>query len=487
VVNPLISQALEEQETGLSSNVNPAIRQALEEQSSPSALQTVVGEEPKYAWNPDEKISYEGENPLALTLAGLGKGGANVYKNVANMLGFDSAPSIIGKHGGFDLRMTDTSDEGLLAADKEYSGITDTTAGKVGEFGGELLALAPLGAVGAGAKVAGAATKLPTAMRILGSMGEGAIGGAILADPGDRVTGGLMGAGVGGLMTGVGSAGSRLVKDGLAKMKKPAAESIDYVTKQTGRRPSLPLSLGADPAAGATSAKTGAIADIMSLLPSAKGAVDKQTRDFATDLYEADLRKAFAFNKVVADRAVKVLKETGDMQKALEAGMGKKGVLPRDARILEYAARMAPEGRYSGKQMLKAAEDFAGDAPLTNAPFRDIAINRMKVLPRADDTPAGQANLFARDTVRDLGSLIGKTVDLVPGVGAFVSTPGFQNFLMGNTGAQRMLQEAMETGTGEAVKKAVAAIRRTMSAQADPNDEMLEEVKSNFPLSLRGN
>ena len=241
MVNPRIAQALEEQQTGISSNVNPAIRQALEEQSSPVAK--VVGEEPQYAWNPDEEISYEGENPLALTLAGIGKGGANVYKNVANMLGFDSAPSIVGEHGGLDLRMTDTSDEGLLAADKEYSGITDTTAGKVGEFGGEMLALAPLGAVGAGAKVAGAATKLPTAMKILGSMGEGALGGAILADPDDRVTGGFMGAGIGGLMTGVGSAGSRLLKDGLAKMKEPATEAIEYVTKQTGKRPSLPLAM----------------------------------------------------------------------------------------------------------------------------------------------------------------------------------------------------------------------------------------------------
>lgn len=412
------------------------------------------------------------------TLAGIGSGMLNVWEGASNML----LPKTLG-----------ASDERIRERNEidKAGGLEDSWAGKGGKFVGEMAALAPLGALGKGVQLAGQATKLPTAMKILGAATEGAVGGAMISDPNERGAGALLGAGLGGTLSGVGAAGSRFFKDGLVKMRKPAQDAIEYMTDAGVKRKSLPLTLGADPAAGGTSAKGAAIADIMSLMPSAKGAVDSQIDDVATDLFEADLRTAFKFNKGVSDRAVKVLRETGDMQKAIEAGMGKKGYLPREAHILNAAARNAPEGRYTGKQLEKAAKDAAGDNKLTGAPFIDAANTRMKLLPRGDSTVAGQSTVFSRDAVRGLGDLIGKTVDLVPFLGPSISTPGFQNFLMGNTWAQRGLKNALATNNGKRVREVISQIRRAMAAQggdATHVDQVAQTVGAEDMVgALRGN
>lgn len=449
----------------------------------------------KPVWSPEAPISYEEEGALPLALAGFGKGGANVYKNVANMLGADSAPTIFaGKGEGFfgslGLGMTDTTDQGLRDTDEEYKGITDTTAGAVGEVGGEIASLVVPGAAATRAmSTIKAVSKLPTAIRILtGGVAEGATGGAVLAGPDNRGTGALVGGGTGGLLTGVGAAGSRLIKSGLARMKKPAQEGIEYIEDLTGKRPSLPLSVAGDKGAGGISAKATGVSDVTTQMPSAKGAMESQMEDLGTDFFEADLRSALSYNKGVADKAVKILRETGDMQKALESSVNKSGRYPSNkAYILDSAARNAPEGRYTGKQLLKAAKEGAGEGKFTDAPFIDAANNRMKVLPQGDKTSTGAATLFARDEVRFWAHLLGAPLDKFPLVGSALGSKGFQNFLLGNTAAQRSLRDVMKKGSAKAVRRVIKEIRRTMASQAGGSTKETQEGAEQMIQSLRGN
>jgi hypothetical protein len=169
------------------------------------------------------------------------------------------------------------------------------------------------------------------------------------------------------------------------------------------------------------------------------------------------------------------------MQKAIEAGMGKGGYLPKQAKVLATAARNATEGRYTGKQLLKSAEDATEGGRLTDAPFRQEALDRIKVLPRGDDTMAGAATLAARDLVRQL---TGNIMRLVPGLGKTLGTRGFQNFLLGNTNAQRALKKALATQSGQEVRTVISGIRRAMAAQAGPNappeaEQMIQSLRGN--------
>ena len=412
-------------------------------------------------------------------LIGMGSGFTNVIQGIGNMTGIHAIPRTL-----FGI---DATDEGVAEKKRmdRIGGLDDSTAGSIGEFAGEMAALAPLGAVGGAARLGSVATKLPTAMKILAGVAEGAGAGAILADPNSRGTGAALGGVLGGGMVGAGAVGSRLFKQGLGKMSPAAKEASEYITEKTGKRSFLPLTTAADPAGGATSARTHAFGDVMSLMPTAKGAVDKQLRDVSMDFFEADLRKALSFNKGVSDKAVRILRETNDMQKAIESTIMKNGKLPAGIRVLDAAARKAPAGKYSAQNLLKAAEDAVGEGRLTGIPFRDEAINRIKVLPRGDSTAAGQSTVFSRDAIRDSSSIVGKTLDLIPLLGTTISSKGFQNFLIGNTAAQQALRKAVDSGNGQQAMQVVSAIRRAMSGQGTENDDP-ERVKQMLQ-SLRGN
>ena len=163
-----------------------------------------------YAESPDQAVAKHREQWAAKTaaedmnwgeqaLAGIGGGMLNAGTNIGNMLGL-------------------VSDEDVTSQSEAYGALGDTTAGMLGQIGGEVLATAPLG-MGAGALAgrvlpgAARAAGLGSAARNAGIMAtEGATEGAILAGPGQRGQGAVLGAGLGGTVSGIGSAAGRMVR-----------------------------------------------------------------------------------------------------------------------------------------------------------------------------------------------------------------------------------------------------------------------------------
>ena len=163
-----------------------------------------------YAESPDQAVAKHREQWAAKTaaedmnwgeqaLAGIGGGMLNAGTNIGNMLGL-------------------VSDEDVTSQSEAYGALGDTTAGMLGQIGGEVLATAPLG-MGAGALAgrvlpgAARAAGLGNAARNAAMMAtEGATEGAILAGPDNRGAGAIMGGGMGGLFSGAGAVGSKLFR-----------------------------------------------------------------------------------------------------------------------------------------------------------------------------------------------------------------------------------------------------------------------------------
>ncbi|GAF93280.1 unnamed protein product, partial [marine sediment metagenome] len=261
--------------------------------------------------------------------------------------------------------------------------------------------------------------------------------------------------------------------DGLAKVKPQAKELLDLVKKKTGKDSFIPLALAADVAEDATSAKAAAFSNAASLLPSAKAKMNAQADELAMDLYETNIRQAFGGAK--ADAAVKVLRETGDVQKALEAGKaagkGKLKVFTESQQILNNAARKASGGKYTPAQLRKAAEATAGEGDLASVPFRDTAIKMESVLPKGADTVVGASDVAARDFYHNLGNLIGALPDAIPGLGPLLGSKKAQSFLQGNTKWQKVIQNAVASKDGQAIRRLMSDFRRAMSAQPTNKDD----------------
>lgn len=409
------------------------------------------------------KYDKEAEQYTAMTgdvgkdfLAGVGSGMMSIARGAGNMLGLVDDDTIM------EQKMIDRE-------------LSDSTVGSVGQFTGEMAALAPLGVVGKGSQLAHTAVKgrgmLPMAARLATSRGasaavEGGIAGAIASNPNERGQGATLGAGTGLILNRAMAGLSRIGKHGLAKTSQSSKDLTNLVEKKTGKRPFIPLTQASDIHAGPITARTHAIMDAASLLPSARAKMLNQADEFAQDMYETNIRQAFGGRK--ADAAVDTLRRSGgDMQMALEAGKnaGRAGFSPTQ-QILDTAARGSVRGQYTPRKLLRAAErSQAGD--IAYSPLRDTALKMEDVMSR----PVGTSNVHSRQIFHSLGNMIGMIADQVPGFGPFLASKGFQNFLMGNTGAQRALQAAMATGSGKAVREVLSQIRRTMAAQPAISDE----------------
>ncbi len=396
--------------------------------------------------------------------AGFISGLLNVGQGVGNMLGI-------------------VDDATITERKRLEAPLSDTTAGSVGQFGGELAALAPLGLVGKGAQGVNAAVQgtrgmLPTATRVLSSTGgaataEGALGGAILSNPNERGEGAALGAGAGLLLNKAMGGMSRFWKDGLAKPSKSATELTNYVEKMTGKRPFIPLAQAVDQRSGPITAKAKSYADIASLLPSARAKFESQAKELTGDVYEANLRKAFSgFGKSQGDVGVKIFRETGDMQMALEAAKNAKRVpkFSTSQEVLDTASRKAPRGEYSPSHLRRAAEASEGD--IAHAPFRREALLMEDVLPK----DVGKSTVAAREGYRDLTDVVGFAADRLPWLGSVLSSRSLQNFLMGSTFWQRQLKKSLNTGSGKDVRATISRIRAAMSAQPAESDESNDMV-----------
>lgn len=397
-------------------------------------------------------------------LAGIGSGATNIARNVGNVI--PGANALTKTLFGFDV-----SDEAIAEQKRIDQELSNTKAGMGGQFVGEMATLAPLGAVGGGVKLATGATKLPTAMRVLAATGEGALAGSLVADPNERLEGAGWGSLTGGILSLGGAGVSRVAKDGYAKMKPEARRLLNSVEKFTGKKSSVPMTLAADVGKDAASSKASAFSSAASMLPSAKGKMERQAQELAMDVYEMNLSQAFSGK--AKTEAVRVLRETGDMTKALEAGKNAKSIksFSPSQQILYDASRKASGGRYTPTQLRKAAEEAVGEGDLTSAPFRQTAMDMEAVLPKGMETAVGQSNVAARDFYHNLGNLIGAIPDAIPGLGPLLGSQSIQNFLMGNTKAQRVVQKALETKNGKIIRRMMSDLRRAASVQ--PADEEL--------------
>lgn len=158
--------------------------------------------------------SSPGPTVLKRALEGMGSGFANVGRRATNLaLPDELTPSF-------------ASDEAIEDAKQIDEPLLDTGAGMTGRIVGEMAATAPVTA-GAGAVAGRAAAALPaavrtargagTAGRLLGAMGEGALGG--LLTTGDAVEGAAWGAGLHGL-------GGLIRKVAKGAKRTPAAQRL---------------------------------------------------------------------------------------------------------------------------------------------------------------------------------------------------------------------------------------------------------------------
>jgi hypothetical protein len=124
---------------------------------------------------------------------GVGSGVTNVAQNIGNIFGL-------------------VEDETVRETRALTQPLRETTAGRIGEFGGELAtSLIPAAGaarvIGAAAKVLPALSRAPALARAIGvGATEGAVQGAVTAGPGDRGEAAYLGAATGGLFPAVGAA-----------------------------------------------------------------------------------------------------------------------------------------------------------------------------------------------------------------------------------------------------------------------------------------
>jgi len=430
--------------------------------------------------------------------AGFKEGGIGMFQGAGNMIGL-------------------VDDDTITQRKLDNRALSDTTAGSVGQFIGEAAALAPLALMGptagAAATAIGGANKLrqgyklanavlPTAQnylryfstsRALPMVAEGGLAGAIAANPNERIGGAVGGAVAGGVLNRVNSMIGRVGNRGIAKVSQDAKDLLAESSKATGRDTFIPAGQAIDRNADSMSALAGSLTDFASLLPAAKGKFDAQGVKFANDMYETNLKQMFGgvggLPTVQSDAAIKVLRESGDVKLAIEAGKNAKNIpgYTLTQNIGNAAASGPSKGRYTGKQLRQAAEstvprgdDFGG------TPFRETAQRMENVMDRS----VGSSNFAAREQAKGLSNLLGSVVNLVPMLGAFLGSQGTQNFIMGNTALQKLLQKALKTGNAAKVTEVVRAIQRAMVAQPAIDDESNDfrslqgRVKSYVPQSV---
>lgn len=185
-----------------------------------------------------EEVLSESMGPLVRGAAGVGHGVLSTAGKVANMLS-----------GG---RLV--TDEELVKDKKDWAPITNTTAGAVGNFGGEVLATAPLSGA---AKLAGRGISALSnggraatlASRVLGSgvangVVDGAVQSGVLADPGQRGEATLEGGAAGGALNLLARGAGRVIKGLIGKSEE--AQRLESLARMHGEDMFIPLSLTAD-------------------------------------------------------------------------------------------------------------------------------------------------------------------------------------------------------------------------------------------------
>lgn len=137
------------------------------------------------------------------------------------------------------------TDEAIAADEKTAKPLLNTTAGKVGSIGAQVLATAPVGGAVGGATKAGVPLLLKTGrpagalIKTLAGALEGGTEGLMMSRPGERLHGSVLGMGVGGGVTGTGQLLRKTFGTGWVKMNPEAQRAIE-------RGHFIPIGLGAE-------------------------------------------------------------------------------------------------------------------------------------------------------------------------------------------------------------------------------------------------
>lgn len=200
--------------------------------------------------------------------AGIGSGMARMARGATNLV----LPDAITPEWA--------SDESIAEAKRLESPLMKTGAGQGGQLIGEIAATLPAGTAVRGAQAAMLASRAPAllartlASRLAGAGAEGAIAGAVSADPGKRSEGAAEGALVSGLMDRGGAVLGRALK-GLVK-RSPEAEKLEQIADLHGADVQLPLARAASDE-GMVSPLIKFVYDkVLPNLPGAEGALKRQ-------------------------------------------------------------------------------------------------------------------------------------------------------------------------------------------------------------------
>ncbi len=137
--------------------------------------------------------------------------------------GFDRGITRLGQGLATSLGLMDKAD--YEEARRLDADLMDTKAGTAGNFAGEMIATAPLASPGG--KVGAGVLSRALAPRTGAAVGEGALFGAAVSDPGERMQGAALGAAMGGGMTKGGQALKKVFAKGLAKVSRSAEQIMD--------------------------------------------------------------------------------------------------------------------------------------------------------------------------------------------------------------------------------------------------------------------
>ena len=316
----------------------------------------------------------------------------------------------------------------------------------------------------------------------LAAMGEGAFLGNALSDNEDR-TGDVVGSSLlsGAIDTGL-RLGSRGVIRGLGQADEMVTALKNTVGKVNKRPTSVPVLQATDPISkSGTQPRIGTaiarkIMDITAQFPGAQSIMKRQSQDFGKDVNESLLRRYFP-GKDDASTAVSALNAPrGNFAKAIDASRGtlKGGLntpLTANQRILAQSASKAVGGNPTGQQMANQSRAILGGKNVARpSGFQASPTGALTDL--ADDLAViqsrqiGPADLATRSWFAKI-----PVASSIAGVGArIIATKGFQNFLLGNTRLQQIVQQALRSGDKNQLNRVMNGIIAEYSASFNTED-----------------
>tara|TARA_R100001163_G_scaffold32344_1_gene25172 strand:+ start:13432 stop:14955 length:1524 start_codon:yes stop_codon:yes gene_type:complete len=316
----------------------------------------------------------------------------------------------------------------------------------------------------------------------LAAMGEGAFLGNALSDNEDR-TGDVVGSSLlsGGIDTGL-RLGSRGFIRGLGQADEMVTALKNTVGKVNNKPAFVPILQSTDPVSKSASqprvgtAVTRKIMDIAAQFPGAQSIMKRQSQDFGKDVNESLLRRYFP-GKDKANTAVNALDAPrGNFAKAIDASRGtlKSGLntpLTANQRILAQSASKARGGNPTGQQMANESRSILGGQNVARpSGFQASPTGALTDL--ADDLAViqsrqiGPADLATRSWFAKI-----PIASSIAGVGArVIATKGFQNFLLGSTRLQQMVQQALRSGDKNQLNRVMNGIIAEYSASFNTED-----------------